>query len=188
MRSCTSDQRKSEPPETKTHSRVAEASAPSDSNKGFEKARARAARARSSPAATPYPKSAVARCSATVAAISSKPLCMTFFWAVMVVTARTACASKESTDSKASSMPDAGSATAAMRSFSKQTTRLACRRSASNPSRACSLRRRPSNEKGSVAKTATWAPICRAASAMHGAAPEPVPPPSPTKRITSEAP
>ena len=113
---------------------------------------------------------------------------MTFLRRVIVATARTACARRESTASKASSMPEEGSVTADMRSFSKQTTRFACWRKASSASSACSRRRFPSKEKGSVANTTTWAPCARIASAIQGAAPEPVPPPSPTSNTTSDAP
>ena len=62
-------------------------------------------------------------------------------------------------------------------------------RSLSIPSRACCIRRLPSNSKGLVTTPTVRAPISSLAiSAITGAAPVPVPPPSPAVTKTMSAP
>ena len=56
------------------------------------------------------------------------------------------------------------------------------------PVSACSARRRPSNANGRVTMPTVNAPSLRAISAMIGAAPVPVPPPSPAVMKTMSAP
>ena len=75
-----------------------------------------------------------------------------------------------------------------MRSFSKVTRAWADFSSSRSAKLACKLRRRPSKEKGKVAKTTTNAPASRAQRATSGAAPDPVPPPSPTQIKTRRRP
>ena len=56
------------------------------------------------------------------------------------------------------------------------------------PAWACSARRPPSNPKGRVTTPTVSAPSSRAISAMTGAEPVPVPPPSPAVTNTMSAP
>ena len=61
-------------------------------------------------------------------------------------------------------------------------------RSASTPASAADLRRVPSNRNGVVTMPTASAPSSRAMLATTGAAPEPVPPPSPAATNTMSEP
>ncbi len=77
--------------------------------------------------------------------------------------------------------PSFGTISSPIRSLSKAITALAYLPIDSSASRACSVRRAPSNENGIVAKTTKKTPSSLAIRQTSGAAPEPVPPPRPTQ-------
>ena len=80
------------------------------------------------------------------------------------------------------------SSTSSSRSFGIAISVSQASRNAPTPSSACFLRRLPSNENGIVTIPTVSAPSSRAIRATTGAAPEPVPPPSPAVTNTMSEP
>ena len=80
------------------------------------------------------------------------------------------------------------SSTSSSRSFGITISVSQLWRSSSTPSSACFLRRVPSNLNGVVTMPTVSAPSSRAMRATTGAAPEPVPPPSPAVTKTMSEP
>ena len=80
------------------------------------------------------------------------------------------------------------SSTSSSRSFGITISVSQFWRSSSTPSSACFLRRVPSNLNGVVTMPTVSAPSSRAIRATTGAAPEPVPPPSPAVTKTMSEP
>ncbi len=89
---------------------------------------------------------------------------------------------------KASTIVVLGSASVSKRSFGMTINVSTCSRNRSIPFSACIARRRPSKANGFVTIATVSAPRSRATSAMTGAPPVPVPPPSPAAMNTMSAP
>ena len=104
------------------------------------------------------------------------------------VMARTASDKVPAAAPRASAKGASAPETSTMRSFSKQITARQCRPSRARHSSASSRFFDPSAAKGKVTRPMTNAPAFLACSATTGAAPEPVPPPSPAQRMTTSAP
>ena len=109
----------------------------------------------------------------------------------IVIRSQIPCTPWRSTSSamrNASSIDVERSSTSSSRSFGITITVSQTSRSVSAPASACSRRRVPSKRKGIVTMPTVSAPTSRASCATTGAAPEPVPPPSPAVTKTMSEP
>ena len=157
------------------------------SSRGLEMARWAASWAFRWPAARPMPMWA-RPASFMTAVTSAKSMLMKPVLLMMSEMAWTAWRSTSSAISKALDRVIFRSDTYFSRSLGMMTRESTLPSSSSMPASACSIRRRPSKEKGLVTTPTVRMPISRAMVARMGAAPVPVPPPMPAVMNRMSAP
>ena len=158
-----------------------------DSSRGELMAAVAAAIARLSPFALPVPIKAVPAF-VKIILTSAKSVLMRPGVVIKLVIPATPCNSTSSARLNASSKLVFSVATDKSRSFGMMINVSTLSRNLAIPASACIARRRPSNPNGRVTMPTVNAPAARAISAMIGAAPVPVPPPSPAVMNTMSAP
>ena len=183
--SFTSCSEMSEPPEIE--SRMPRAPCTSWSISGLWIARVAASLARLGPLAMPMPIIAVPASDMTARTSAKSRLIRPG----SVIRSQIPCTPWRSTSSATLNASTSGvclSSTSSRRSLGITITVSDAARSAPTPSRAWVARRVPSNPNGDVTMATVSAPTSRAIRATTGAAPEPVPPPSPAVTNTMSEP
>ena len=154
---------------------------------GERSARSAASAARLSPVAKPMPISAVPA-SFMIVRTSAKSRLISPGSVIRSVIPWTPWRRTSSAILNASSIEVDLSSTSSSRAFGITIAVSQLRRSSSTPASACALRFVPSNGNGVVTMPTVSAPSSRAIRATTGAAPEPVPPPSPAVTKTMSEP
>ena len=158
-----------------------------DSSSGLEIAALAAATARSSPLAWPMPISAEPACDSTIFT-SAKSVLISPGVVIRLVMPDTPWSSTSSAILNALSTLVFSLATVSRRSLGMTISVSTFSLSRCTPVSACTARRRPSKENGRVTTPTVSAPRPREISAITGAPPVPVPPPSPAVMNTMSAP